>query len=57
LLVEAKNALLKAGFAKVDYIELRDGNSLVAVKSVERPARLLAAAYLGTTRLIDNIEV
>jgi pantoate--beta-alanine ligase len=49
--------LLAAGFASVDYIELRDAETLVPLTRFDRPARLLAAARMGTTRLIDNIPV
>lgn len=50
--------LLQAGFASVDYVEIRDADSLVPVTSADhRPARILAAARLGATRLIDNIGV
>jgi pantoate--beta-alanine ligase len=54
---EARDELLKAGFTKIDYIELRDAATLEAVSQLTRPARLIAAAYIGTTRLIDNIEI
>ncbi|HEY0013778.1 MAG TPA: pantoate--beta-alanine ligase [Allosphingosinicella sp.] len=54
---KAKDALGRAGFAPVDYVELRDAETLAPVESAERPARLLAAAWLGTTRLIDNLPV
>jgi len=54
---EGKAALLAAGFAGIDYFELRDGETLAPVTSLARPARLLAAVHLGTTRLIDNIAV
>lgn len=47
--------LLQKGFAKVDYVELRDGENLAPVDRPTRPARLLAAAWLGRTRLIDNL--
>jgi pantoate--beta-alanine ligase len=50
-------ALLAAGFQSVDYLELRDADTLEPVGALARPARLLAAARLGTTRLIDNWPV
>ena len=56
-IAKAKEALARAGFAPVDYVELRDAETLAPVESAERPARLLAAAWLGTTRLIDNLPV
>ena len=49
--------LESAGF-RVDYFEVRDAETLMPTEStVEKPARLLAAAYLGKVRLIDNIAV
>ncbi len=57
VLAQASEALLMAGFAKVDYIELRDAKTLESASGLQHPARLLAAAHLGTTRLIDNIAV
>ena len=52
----AANALLiEAGFDPVDYVELRDAETLAPVTSLSRPARILAAARLGGTRLIDTI--
>jgi pantoate--beta-alanine ligase len=53
----AKASLLSGGFGKVDYVEIRDAETLTPVSEVKKPVRLLAAAHLGTTRLIDNIEV
>lgn len=50
--------LLRAGFTKVDYLELRDARDLTPLDRLgERPARLLTAAHLGAVRLIDNIPV
>ena len=49
-------ALRAAGFAP-DYLELRDTETLAPLTALDRPARLLAAAHLGRTRLIDNIPV
>ena len=50
-------ALLSGGFDTVDYAELRDAESFAVL--TERPtdfARLLVAARIGGTRLIDNME-
>jgi len=49
-------ALGEAGF-QVEYLELRDVDTLAPLTTLSRPARLLAAAHLGRTRLIDNIPV
>ena len=51
------NCLLEAGFKKVDYLSLCEAESLSLLRVLDRPARLLSAAWLGQTRLIDNIEV
>lgn len=56
-LAAAKQAILDAGFASVDYVELRAADSLAPLTSLDRPARLLAAAFVGEVRLIDNIPV
>ena len=49
--------VLAAGFDRVEYIELRDASTLDPAKGLDRPLRLLAAAWLGGVRLIDNIGV
>jgi pantoate--beta-alanine ligase len=51
------DALRQAGFAKVDYVAIRDAETLAAIDTLARPARVLAAAHLGRTRLIDNMPV
>jgi pantoate--beta-alanine ligase len=53
----ARQAILAAGFAAVDYVEVRDAATLAPVERVRRPARVLAAARLGKARLIDNVPV
>ncbi len=57
LLAEALLRLGRGGFDKVDYVELRATEDLAALERAERPARIFAAAWLGTTRLIDNLPV
>jgi pantoate--beta-alanine ligase len=51
--------LLNAGFARIDYFEVRDAESLDRLPGpmVDRPARMLAAVVIGRTRLIDNMAV
>lgn len=52
----AKKDLLGLGFAKIDYIEVRDAETLRPFDAKSgRPGRVLAAAWLGGTRLIDNV--
>jgi pantoate--beta-alanine ligase len=50
-------AILAAGFRHVEYLELRAEDDLQPLWKPTRPARLLAAAWLGDTRLIDNVKV
>ena len=56
---EAYAALLKAGFERVDYVAIRRAEDLGVFRNdlVDAPARILAAAWLGTTRLIDNMAI
>jgi pantoate--beta-alanine ligase len=53
---EASRALITAGVQKVDYVEARESLTLAPWRR-DREGRLLAAAWLGKTRLIDNVEV
>jgi pantoate--beta-alanine ligase len=55
--VAATAALRAAGFGKVDYFTVVDAESLAPLDRVDRPARIAAAAWLGRTRLIDNVAV
>jgi pantoate--beta-alanine ligase len=57
LAAAARARLLAAGFTEVEYIDLRACDDLAALETPERPARLLAAAWLAGVRLIDNIAV
>ncbi len=52
-----KTALLEAGFNSVDYVAIRDAETLEKIETLSRPARILAAAKVGATRLIDNFGV
>ena len=56
-LAGAREKLEAAGFAPIDYVELRDQRTLDPVDTLAAPARILAAARIGRTRLIDNLPV
>ena len=57
-LLALKSALTGSGFASIDYVELADAQSLEPLGQLgSRPARLLVAARIGGTRLIDNMPV
>ncbi|MFM7084634.1 MAG: pantoate--beta-alanine ligase [Hyphomicrobium sp.] len=54
----AKKELLDAGFRKIDYLAVRDAHTLGPyIPSSKTDGRILAAAWLGKTRLIDNISL
>ncbi|MFC3096668.1 pantoate--beta-alanine ligase [Alteraurantiacibacter palmitatis] len=58
VLADLDTALLAAGFASVDYAALADAESLAPLAALTgSPARLLVAARIGGTRLIDNMPV
>ena len=54
--VAARFKLDAAGF-RVDYVAVRDPDTLQPLSGSVQRARVLAAAYLGKTRLIDNVPV
>ena len=56
-LPRARSRVLKAGFDRVEYIVIRDAETLLDWTDTHRPGRLLAAAWLDDVRLIDNIGV
>ncbi|KAA3448022.1 pantoate--beta-alanine ligase [Mesorhizobium sp. SARCC-RB16n] len=56
-LTDGREAIIAAGFSKVEYLELRADSDLASIVRLDRPARLLVAAWLGQTRLIDNLQV
>jgi len=57
ILVEGREAITRAGFM-LDYLEARHAETLAPVTSIkDGPMRLLVAANMGKTRLIDNVGV
>ncbi|TPJ11615.1 pantoate--beta-alanine ligase [Mesorhizobium sp. B2-7-3] len=55
-IAEASRVLVATGFQKVDYVEARESLTLTPWRR-DRAGRVLAAGWLGKTRLIDNVEV
>ncbi|HTC18380.1 MAG TPA: pantoate--beta-alanine ligase [Stellaceae bacterium] len=51
------HSLIGAGFDKIDYFDVRDAETLEPIEHINRKARALAAAWLGQTRLIDNLPI
>ncbi|AQA00944.1 pantoate--beta-alanine ligase [Sphingopyxis sp. QXT-31] len=56
-LAAAEKAIVAGGFDSVDYVALADAESLERLGEFRTPTRLLAAARIGKTRLIDNYPV
>ena len=55
VLADGAATLRQVGFDPVEYFEWRDAETLAPQPAPGRPGRLLAAAWLGRTRLIDNV--
>jgi len=54
---EGAAGLINAGFDRVDYVALRDAHTLAPLAVMSGSARVLAAARIGSVRLIDNMAV
>ena len=54
---KATAEIFDAGFDAVDYVAVRDAETLAPLTQLSRPARVLAAVHIGKTRLIDNMAV
>jgi pantoate--beta-alanine ligase len=57
VLDQARESLRNAGFSRVDYLALVDAATLEPLDRPKGKMRLIAAAVIGTTRLIDNIAI
>jgi pantoate--beta-alanine ligase len=55
IIARGKAELQKAGFAPIDYVEVVDAATLKPIPRTNGNARIAIAAWLGKTRLIDNI--
>jgi pantoate--beta-alanine ligase len=49
--------MVDAGFLRIDYLALVDALTLEPLDNVQGEMRLIAAAVIGSTRLIDNLAV
>ena len=56
-IARGRAALMTAGFSRIDYLAVADARTLEPADRIEAPARILVAAWLGATRLIDNAPV
>ena len=57
VLQEARRALRDSGFSRIDYFALVDASTLEPLDASQGDMRLITAAVIGTTRLIDNMAV
>ena len=57
VLDRARDQLSDAGFSRIDYFALVDASTLEPLETASGEMRLIAAAVIGTTRLIDNVRV
>lgn len=55
LIATGKNVIAEEPDARLDYFEIVDPNTLEPVSAIHGPALVAVAAYVGTTRLIDNL--
>jgi len=57
LIKKTKAIIRAAGSPRIEYIEIRDSETLEPVFKVEKPCQMLLAVWQGKTRLIDNIRL
>jgi pantoate--beta-alanine ligase len=57
MLTQGRARIQAAGFSAIDYLEMRDAETLAPLDRATRPARVFVAAHIGRTRLIDNVPV
>ena len=49
-----KDVLAHEPEIRLDYVEIRDADTFLTLETLQPPALLLIAAWIGQTRLIDN---
>jgi pantoate--beta-alanine ligase len=56
-LVDTALTTMKDRVSRIDYVEVRDAYTLEHIERIGGPAVILAAAFVGATRLIDNLRL
>jgi pantothenate synthetase len=51
---EVREIITRTPYSRIDYVELVDPETLQAVEAIRGEARLVLAAWINNTRLIDN---
>ena len=54
---EARQSILTAGFLSVDYLDVRDENTMLVATKLKGAERIFCAARLKGARLIDNLKI
>jgi pantoate--beta-alanine ligase len=57
VLIDQALATIRPAVDSIDYVEIRDATTLTPLPTLDRPAVMLVAAFVGTTRLIDNLRL
>jgi pantoate--beta-alanine ligase len=56
-LIAEVRSIFAGAVDRIEYVELRDGEDLRPLDTVDRPSVLAVAAFVGATRLIDNVRL
>jgi pantoate--beta-alanine ligase len=57
LIVEMRQRLIDGGVTSVDYVAIADPDTLETIQQIQFPLVAMVAAYVGKTRLIDNVVI
>jgi pantoate--beta-alanine ligase len=57
VLIDEATALIAPAVDRIDYVEIRDAEHLTPLATLDRPAVMLVAVFVGNTRLIDNLKL
>jgi pantoate--beta-alanine ligase len=56
-LIATARAVLDPAVGKLDYVEIRNADTLAPLDRLDVPGVILVAAFVGATRLIDNMRL